>query len=295
MKTLPLVAVAAGFLSVIAASCGKSPANPLSHPSVSKAGAKPALKSRTAAACPAWVRADVRVGAAAALPVPTTRLLEFDGIGSVNAATLAVWLGQKPVTPLRNVLRGWSWSRHRASRGDVTVTLHTSRTGDSLYLDEPHPTPWQIHMITKAGWPAPPTVQPFRLRFAINPGPSTVHDALRTLVQDAKAHGNGVVISDVSLEPGPAPAGYQTNFGYFALNQVDKPSQCLPAATVAPALGPKQALIAKSYWTVFNANGISVGFAPGYVVITSARDGMITTLWYREPSIRVPLLPAAAN
>ncbi len=45
------------------------------------------------------------------------------------------------------------------------------------------------------------------------------------------------------------------------------------------------------YWSSSEANAISIGFAPGRVVVESETDAMTQVGWYAEPAITVPPIP----
>ena len=240
----------------------------------------------SSASCPAWVVRDVTKAAQTTLPVPTTQFQEYVGIAQTNAKTLTAWWGEPTGTPISAALNGWHWlSTTRASHGSAMATLKTSAYGDTVVIDETRPTPWQVTTIKAAGWPAPSPSQPLELEFSVTASHRTIHAAMQALVQTPPS---GIIA--VFPQTTPNPPGYETYAGAFPIKNLLSGPSCRPTPSTATWIA-NGLLTTKQFWMVTQENGITIGFAPGHVVVASGHAGIVNTAWYREPSIATPPFP----
>ena len=256
-----------------------SPASAASQPPIS--GASPSAQS----ACPPWILQDITIADHAKLPVSTTELEGFIGVAMATPQTLPDWLGESPATPIGDALDGLAWSSAMATRGNV-VAEYTGGKVATLRITEPQPTSWQSAEIKKLGWPVPPPSSPIQWQFSVLSPEPTAESAFRTLVQQVEA-GKPYSIGDLFPTPAPAPRSYQTYAGPIQLKTFAYGPSC-PVKSALADFMQSGTLTLKPYWSFAEANGISVGFAPGYVMIFSGHAGILTTLWYREPAIQTP-------
>lgn len=300
----------AGALAMVAlAGCGTLPAaaaaaktHPTAtQPAVSRsdpAATKPRA-SGPAATCPAWLVKDVKVAAAAKLPVPTVSLQGLGIAGPVTEQTVKAWLGGSPSESVGELLQGWTIHGLSARRGSVALTLSTyagrhlvpvghAGPGTALTLSEPSATPGERTWIQQDGFPPPPASAPVQL--AVTVGTLVSQGTLATELGAflAALQGGRGTLADMYPVAVPAPTGYTTYSGPFDLANLLR-GDCVgePVAATVPDL-VSGAVVQMPYWSSTEGNGISIGFAPGHVVVESENDAMTQVAWYAEPAITVP-------
>lgn len=269
----------------ISASDAALPSRPSANGPQTSQSPKPKQGASDAPDCAPWIRRDIHIADATHLPVPTAEILGFVGIAMSTRQTLPNWLGDSPNTPINQALNGWHWSRTHATHNTVTALLKTSAYGDTVMLNEKTATPWQITTLKKEGWPRPSLSQPIQWQFALGTGYRTIQAALTHLISQTES-GHSVSIADAFPATIKPPTHYETYAGPIQFKSSVMACGVVPTSAAALVSG---AVVDKSYWMLGQSgNGISLGFAPGWVVVVSGHAGIITTLWYREPKIAVP-------
>ncbi len=304
--------VAVAVATVALAGCGavpwatpsKQPHPIVRKPAVSRSdrSTKKPSGSGTPTACPAWLVDDVKVAAAAKLPVPTEQLQGFEA-GHVGETAVKAWLGGSSQESVDELLQGWVIQGLSAQRGAEALALFTytgrhifpvgslGTAGTALTLSVPSPTSGERAWIAQDGLPPPPTSGPLQLMVTVDTvvPPGGLAAELGAFL--VAAHGNLGSLADMYPVAASAPTGYVTYAGtanpgdYGNLLQGGCTGE--PVATTAPDL-VSGAVVQMPYWSSTEANAISIGFAPGHVVVESEHAAMMQVAWYAEPAITVP-------
>lgn len=90
------------------------------------------------------------------------------------------------------------------------------------------------------------------------------------------------------------PIQYTTYEGPFSMANLlagGCPGGPVPATAPGVVSG---SVVETPYWSALDGNGISIGFAPGWVVIDLEHAGIQGIQWYAESPISVPSMPAAS-
>ena len=303
--------VAAALATVVLAGCGAvagSTASGQPHPAVPKSVVSRSDRSTeksgaagTPTACPAWLLRDVKVAAAAKLPVPTEQLQGF-GAGHVGETAVKAWLGGSSQESVGELLQGWAIRGLSARRDAEALTLFTytgrhifpvgslGTAGTALTLSVT-PTSGERAWIAQDGLPPPPASGPLQLMFTVDTVVPRGGLAAELGAFLAAAHGDLGSLADMYPVGASAPTGYVTYAGTANPRDFGNLLQggCAgePVATAAPDL-VSGAVVQMPYWSSTEANAISIGFAPGHVVVESEHAAMMQVAWYTEPAITVP-------
>lgn len=277
---------------IACSSCG-TPAPPASVPT-ERSSVAPAFVSRPThlsnktTHCKPWVRADLKLASAARLPVPTKEIAGISGAAFATRRTLPVFLGEPPHTSVANILHGWRFSGSAGKRGAVQATVAPSPYGTSVDISERAQTSAQAALLL-GGFPSAPIGQPvsFLLPLALHTASDSLQSALQSLVHTVE-NGHSIAVDDLFVSAARPPNAYVTYAGpthhlYYT------GARCQIARGDAPFLTHGR-LIETPYWSLGSANGISMGFAAGFVVVTNEHAGIIADYWYQEPRIKVPPL-----
>lgn len=302
----------AGALAAVAlAGCGvflgaRAPVHPrpaAKKPAVSRSAKTPPASARPTP-CPTWLVRDVKLASSVKLPVPTQQLAGF-GAGRMGEATVKAWLGGSSQQSVREVLDDWRISGLSATQGSEALTLLTYRArhvfpfgrgnpGTALLLSLPGLSEAQRAEIAHDGLPTVPSTGPVQLTITVNTvvPPGTLAAELGAFLGDI--HGDLGSLADSYPVAAPPPSGYVTYAGPTRPRDLAHVLQvgCAgePVATIAPDV-VSGAVVQVRYWSSTEANGISLGFAPGRVVVESETDAMTQVGWYAEPAITVPPIP----
>ncbi len=301
-----LAAVAlAGCGTVPGAAASGQPPPAVSKPAVSRSD-RTATQSRASGlptACPAWLVKDVKAAAAAKLPAPTVQLQGF-GAGHVGETTVKAWLGGSSQESAGELLGNWTQSGLSARHGSEVLTLFTYKgrhifpfgrgtPGTALTLSVPSLTTSERVELAQAGLPDVPTSGPVQLVITVDTVVPRGTLAAELGAFLAAVHGDLGGLADNYPVTAPAPTAYATYVGPMSPRDVGNLLQlgCAgePVATIAPDL-VSGVVAFQPYWSRTEANAISIGFAPGRVVVESGNAAVTEVQWYAEPAIAVPPL-----
>ncbi|PSR35519.1 MAG: hypothetical protein C7B46_00565 [Sulfobacillus benefaciens] len=288
-----LMAILSGITIASLSGCGSlaGPALPTSghYRTPSGISALPSKsRSVTADGCiPSWAIRDIAVADSIKLPVDTVMLSGNLGIASTKPATMPIWLGDNPSSVPEGSLNGWKINGLFAYRGGTTMRLIVDREQDIVVVEEPKLTQAQARLIRGMGWPIPQSSEPVSLTitFPSLPKPS-LSLALQTLIQKPKETIGRV--SDIYSIEAASPHQYLSYAGGInPHNFLHDNIPCSGGVDQAPFVKNSK-VIFQPYWSLSAANGISIGFAPGWVVINTEHAGIIQVWWYHEHAIHVP-------
>ena len=288
-----LMAILSGITMGTLSGCGSlaGPALPTSghYPVASRVSALPSKsRSVTADGCiPSWAIRDIAVADSIKLPVDTVMLSGNLGIASTTPKTLPIWLGDNPSSAPEAALQGWTVNGLFAHRGGTSMRLIVDGAQDIIFVKEPKFTQAQARLIRGMGWPIPQPSEPVSLTitFPSVPKPS-LSLALQTLIQRPKETIGSV--SDIYSIEAASPHQYLSYAGGInPHNFLHDNIPCSGGVDQAPFVKAGK-VIFQPYWSLSAANGISIGFAPGWVVINTEHAGIIQVWWYREHAIHVP-------
>ncbi len=287
-----LMAILSGITISTLSGCGSLAAPALTTsvnsgaPSRISASPSKSLSVKAEGCSATWAISDIKVADSIKLPVDTVMLSGNLGIASTTAKTLPIWLGDNPSSVSEGVLNGWTIDGLFAHRGGTSMSLIADGKQDIIFIEEPELTQAQAQLIRSAGWPIPQPSEPVSLTITLPslPKPS-LSLALQKLIKTKESIGS---VSDVYPIRATSPHQYLTYAGPINLNSFvhDNPP-CSAGRDHAPLVeGGK--IVRQPYWSLMAANGISVGFAPGWVVINTEHAGIIQIWWYHESAIHVP-------
>ncbi|MGC8489782.1 MAG: hypothetical protein ACP5QO_16395 [Clostridia bacterium] len=289
-----------GLISLGLTACGSGavpthvpqPSSTAALASSSAASPSPGSSSNTAStvpSCPSWVVRDAHIAATAPLPVPTTELQGFLGFAIPNAQAIALWMGDAPTTPSANLLAGWDIHGMTASNGrDTTLTVAQQGSATLITIWEKVVTAAQGTAFQQDMSPAPAPAGPVRFSILV-PGPlpaGSLSQVLATLSQRMSTNSSAQISVVYLLSTTPARA-YETYGGPYNMTDLLQNGCGQLTAAQAPTLA-NRVIRNADYESIVAANGISIGFAPGAVVIATEHAGIVLDWWYAEPSITVP-------